>query len=59
MGVLIGTWLLLMTVVCFVVAMSYADSSLGIKESVAFIVVSAVLLGMLIVSVYLLTGGMR
>lgn len=58
MGVLIGTWLLLMTVVCFVVVMSYADSSLGIKESVAFIVVSAVLLGMLIVSVYLLMGGM-
>lgn len=58
MGALIGTWLFLMTDVCFVVVMSYACGSLGIKESAAFIVVSAVLLGMLIASAYLLTGGM-
>lgn len=58
MNALIGTWLLLMTVVCFVVVMSYACGLLEIKESVAFIVISAVLLGMLIASAYLLTGGM-
>lgn len=58
MGVLIGAWLLMMTIICFIVAISCWCGLFEIKESVAFIVASAVLLVMMMGSAYLLTGGM-
>lgn len=48
----------MMTVISFIMAMSCLCEDIEIKEAVAFVVISAVLLGMLIASAYLLTGGM-